>query len=129
MFRKLTTCLIPILFLFCSGAPRLSAQDVTAGITGVVKDATGGIVPDVAVTAVNTGTQARYQATSNAEGAYTFRALPVGVYNLEASAQGFKKFEAQGIRLQVNEISRVDMTLDVGAAAETVASSTGIAAE
>ncbi|HXE13696.1 MAG TPA: carboxypeptidase regulatory-like domain-containing protein, partial [Bryobacteraceae bacterium] len=120
MFRKLSASLLPIVFLFCGGLPRGFAQNVTAGITGIVKDASGGIIPNVAVTATNTGTQANYHATSDAQGVYTFRALPVGVYNLEASAQGFKKFEAQGIRLQVNEISRVDMTLDVGAAAETV---------
>jgi outer membrane receptor protein involved in Fe transport len=46
--------------------------------------------------------------------------VPVGVYNLTAAIGGFKKFETHGIRLQVNEVVRVDMPLTVGETAETV---------
>ncbi|MGH9662615.1 MAG: TonB-dependent receptor plug domain-containing protein, partial [Bryobacteraceae bacterium] len=44
----------------------------------------------------------------------------VGVYDLAATVSGFKKFESKGIRLQVNEIARVDVALAVGETAESV---------
>ena len=51
---------------------------------------------------------------------YVINTLPVGVYNLSASTAGFKKFEAHDVRLQVNEVVRVDMPMAVGETAETV---------
>ena len=57
---------------------------------------------------------------SDSIGSYTVRAIPVGVYDLQVSTSGFKKFEAKDIRVQVNEFLRVDVTLDVGTATETV---------
>lgn len=96
------------------------AQDINAGIAGVITDQSGAIVPNAAVTATNTGTNARFTATSAADGQYTFRALPVGVYDLLAEAPGFRRYEAKAIRLQLNEVARVDVALTVGTATETV---------
>ncbi len=94
--------------------------DVTGTITGVVTDQSGAVIAGVPVTATNTGTNASFQTTSNDLGVFTISTLPVGVYNLSAAAPGFKKFEARGIRLQVNEAVRVDMPMAVGETAETV---------
>ncbi len=98
----------------------LYAADVTGTISGIVKDSSGAVVPNVEVTATNTGTNAAYKATSDAVGAYSIRALPIGVYKLSAEMSGFKRFEARGIRVQVNEIERVDVVLSVGETVETV---------
>ena len=57
---------------------------------------------------------------SDSQGAFSILLLPVGVYNLTASVAGFKKYDALGIRVQVNETSRVDLTLQVGATTESV---------
>ncbi|MCS7026542.1 MAG: carboxypeptidase regulatory-like domain-containing protein [Bryobacteraceae bacterium] len=96
------------------------AQNVTGSIAGIVKDSTGAVVPNVVVRAMNTGTSASFTATSNSEGEYNIRAIPVGVYDLSAEVTGFRKFEARGIRLQVNEVARVDITLSVGATSESI---------
>ena len=94
--------------------------DVTGTITGVVTDQSGAAIPNVPVTFTRTGTNAVSQAITNDLGVFTINTLPVGVYNLSASSQGFKKFEARGIRLQVNEVVRVDMPMAIGETAETV---------
>ena len=94
--------------------------DVTGVITGVVSDQTGGVIPNVEVTATNTGTNAAFHAMSTEQGVFTLNTLPVGTYNLSAVTRGFKKFEARSIRLQVNEVVRVDVSLAVGETAETV---------
>src|SRR5437764_13366399 len=118
MFSR--TTLLRILLLAALCASLSFAQNVTGSIAGVVKDATGAIVPGATVTATNTGTNATYNATSDPDGAFSFRSLPVGVYNLSASVTGFKKYDALGIRVQVNETSRVDLGLQVGQITDTV---------
>ena len=83
-------------------------------------DESGAVVPNAVVTAVNTATSARFTANSNQEGQYAVRTIPVGVYDLTAEAPGFRKYEAKGIRLQLNETARVDIPMKVGATAESV---------
>src|SRR6476646_1831373 len=96
------------------------AQNVTGSIVGMVRDPTGAVVPGATVRAINTGTSASFQGTSNAEGQYAIRTIPIGEYKMEVEASGFKKYETTGIRLQVDEIARVDIPLSVGAATESV---------
>lgn len=85
------------------------AQNVTGTIAGIVTDSSGGVVPDAKVTARNTGTAAMFTGTTDADGTYWLRTLPVGSYEVAVEAGGFQKFEAKDIRLQVNEISRIDV--------------------
>jgi outer membrane receptor protein involved in Fe transport len=120
MLRRTTASVVFLISILCTLPVLLNGQDVTAGITGIVKDSSGGVVPTAKITATNAGTQAHYNAVADQTGAYTFRALPVGTYNLQADVAGFKRFEAKGVRLQVNEVARVDMALEVGTATETV---------
>src|SRR3954454_5888343 len=89
------------------------AQDINGNIAGVVTDESGAVVPNAVVTAVNTATSARFTANSNQEGQYAVRTIPVGVYDLTAEAPGFRKYEAKGIRLQLNETARVDIPMKV----------------
>ena len=96
------------------------AQDINGNIAGVVTDESGAVVPNAVVAAVNTATSARFTANSNQEGQYAVRTIPVGVYDLTAEANGFRKYEAKGIRLQLNETARVDIPMKVGATAESV---------
>ncbi len=108
-----------VLALTFAALPALP-QNVTGTISGIVRDPSGAVVPSVNVTATNAGTSATFQATTDDTGAYTIRTLPVGIYDLTAEVNGFKKYQTRGIRLQVNEIARVDVSLAVGTAAETV---------
>ncbi len=101
-------------------AASLAAQNVTANITGVVKDGTGAVIPSATVKAANTGTQAVFQSVTDVTGAYTIRTVPVGVYTIRVEASGFQAFEARDVRLQVNENARIDATLSVAGTVETV---------
>ncbi len=80
--KKRAICCCSILIF--AAAVSLS-QDITGSITGVVKDSTGAVVPNAQVVAINTATQARFEFTSDSAGAYTARAIPVGVYDLQVS--------------------------------------------
>ncbi|HET8548687.1 MAG TPA: carboxypeptidase regulatory-like domain-containing protein [Bryobacteraceae bacterium] len=106
--------------ILIAAAVTAHAQDINGNVTGVVTDQSGAVVPNASVTAVHTGTNARFSTRTDSGGLYTLRSIPVGVYDLMAEAAGFTKYEGKGIRLQVNETARVDVSLKIGAAAETV---------
>ena len=92
----------------------MSAQVPTATITGVVKDATGALVPNVKVTATNTSTNLSREAVTDESGTYRIPALNPGPYRLEAQASGFKNCRGRRDRLEVGQQVRVDVELQVG---------------
>ncbi|MBV8819000.1 MAG: carboxypeptidase regulatory-like domain-containing protein, partial [Acidobacteriaceae bacterium] len=108
------------LWLAACTASLVWGQEVTGTIAGVVKDASGAVIANATVTAVNPATNATYTGTSDSLGAYSILQLPVGIYNLSTSVAGFKKYEANGVRVQVNETARVDLNLQIGATTDSV---------
>ena len=57
---------------------------------------------------------------SGANGEYLFIEVPVGSYEIDVTQAGFKKFIRKGIALDLNEVISVDITLQLGAATESV---------
>jgi hypothetical protein len=96
------------------------AQSDRGIITGTVIDPAGAIVPNAAVDATNAATGAVYTAGSSATGNYTLAQLPAGTYDLAVTAPGFKKYVRPGILVEVATTVRVDATMEVGAATESV---------
>ncbi len=111
---------IGLAVVLCLTASPLAAQVSTAGIFGTVTDRTGAVVGGAEVTVVNTETNFTRSGKSEANGEYSFTALPLGSYKVAASLQGFKKYEQSGVVLDVSRNARVDMILDVGALTESV---------
>ena len=69
-------------------ATALFAQ--TAGqITGEVRDPSGAIVPDAAITATNTATNVARSTVTNKEGIYSFPELAPGLYSVKCESSGF----------------------------------------
>ncbi len=102
-------------------APSFSfAQSVTAQITGIVKDASGSIVPDAEIKAANKQTGIETTQRSNAEGRFQFLHLPVGAYDVTVSKTGFQAFSVRDVTLSLNAIYQLSATLQIGAVAETV---------
>ena len=106
-----------ICFLAASG---IRAQVTTTTIYGTVTDRSGAMVPNAQVVATNTGTNLARTVVTNSDGQYILEFLPVGSYQVEVSAAGFKKFRRSGIVLEVNQSARVDAALEVGGVNETV---------
>ena len=97
-----------------------SAQTLYGSITGTVTDQQGAPVPGAAVMATNTGTGLKVEAVTDTNGAYTFRNLLPGVYDLNASLEGFRALNQTGLRVSAGNPVRVDLKLEVGTLAETV---------
>src|SRR5260370_28165796 len=98
----------------CGIGGTLYAQTITASVTGTVSDPSGAVVPNVKITATNIETNVEHTATTNDSGVYNLLFLAVGQYNLTAQAQGFKKTVVGPFGLEVNQIARVDVKLEVG---------------
>ena len=60
-----------------------------SGITGVIKDADGGVLPGVSVTIKNIGTALTRVATTSGEGRYSVTGLPPSTYEITAKLSGF----------------------------------------
>jgi hypothetical protein len=98
----------------------LGAQNTTATILGMVKDASGALVPGASVIALQKETNYSRSVASDAAGAYVMPLLPVGVYSVRASAPGFKTIEKRDIVLQLEQRASVDFVLEVGQAADSI---------
>src|SRR5947209_1628188 len=97
------------------------AQITSATIVGTITDPSGAQVPSATVTARNVDTGLTRTVVSGEDGSYRLEFLPIGNYVVEVTpASGFKKAMRNSIVLQVNDIARVDIALEVGSVSENV---------
>jgi len=87
---------------------------VGGSISGTVKDPLGRVVVNAAVTVREVGTGLSYQTHTDGRGYYTLPVLPVGRYELEVQATGFRSYQRKDIVLNTNAALRLDMALVVG---------------
>jgi len=95
------------------------AQQNPALLSGVFRDATGAVLPGVAVTATADPAGMSYSTVSDNNGAFAFRSLPPGAYQLRATLPGFASI-AIAVTLTDGDDARRDLTMRVGALTETV---------
>jgi len=89
-------------------------------ITGRVTDPSNALAPGAEVTVTNTGTGDKRTAVTNDQGYYTVLFLSPGNYQVMVQKAGFKAAVRSGVRLQVEQIARLDFILEVGAVAERI---------
>src|SRR5579872_6715281 len=109
-FQRMLRQALPLIAILCVAAV---SQD-TASITGTVSDSSGAAIPNAQVAVTNTEHGVNRSAPTNGSGDFAFAALPIGTYDLTVTAQGFKKFQAKGVVLNVAEKARVNVTMQVG---------------
>jgi outer membrane receptor protein involved in Fe transport len=103
--------------LFC--AALAEAQVDRATLTGVVRDASGAVLPKAKVTVTSLATGASSAATTTNEGIYLVVNLTPGEYLVQAEAAGFQRFE-QVVSLELGARSRLDLSLAIGSIGEIV---------
>jgi hypothetical protein len=98
----------------------VASAQTTGEITGLVTDSSGAAVTGATVTVTNKATNAQRQVTTNSEGIYSFPSLFPGVYALKVEQQGFKSVLRDSLELQVQQVARIDVSLEIGQVGETV---------
>src|SRR5216683_2716280 len=112
----LWTLLSAFLLIF---APTVSASP-TGSIAGFVKDQSGAPVSGAELTLTSLATNAKTEAVSDSNGSFQFLQLTPAEYSLVLQVPGFKKVAEQHILVQVDQITHVDLTLQVGSVLEVV---------
>lgn len=98
----------------------VSAQIISGDLVGTVLDKTGAVVPKATVEAVNAETGVKYRAEANDAGEYRFNNLPVGTYNVAASAANFAATQVNGFKVELNKTVTLLITLDVRGQSSTI---------
>jgi hypothetical protein len=92
----------------------------TTSLVGTVTDSSGQVIPGAKVTATETRTLDKYNATTNEQGNYTIEFVRVGVYSVAVEQRGFQKVTKIGIIVDIDQTVRTDLMLPVGAVSESV---------
>jgi hypothetical protein len=97
-----------------------AAQANRATITGTVTDPSGAIAPGVEINATNRGTNISTKTVSNQDGIFVIPNLSPGTYSVEFKKEGFEAVVRPSVTLESTEVARIDASMKVGAATETV---------
>ena len=89
-------------------------------ISGTVKDSSGGVVPSVKLTLTSGATAVQLTTTTNPQGEFQFLRIPPTTYSLTAEASGFKRIAVSSVLVQVDQITHLELALEVGAVSESV---------
>ena len=106
--------------LLLVGSATGSSQQTLGGITGVVTDAGGAILPGTTVTAVGDQTGLRRVQTTGNSGVYNLPDLPVGTYTLTFTHDGFQSTNFPSIAVQGDRTATLPASLAIGAATDSV---------
>ena len=100
--------------------PSVFAQTGQGSLRGYVRDAQGGALPGVTVTAAAPELLRPVTAVTNEEGYYRLINLPPGTYVLTAELTGFSTFKREGLLLRAGATFAVDVELPLGTLQETI---------
>jgi hypothetical protein len=120
--RIISMCLgsfVALAFSFFAAAP-IYAQVAGATLTGVVTDASGAVISGAKLSLKNVETGIIAEAISNSDGLYAVSNLLPGAYEMTVSAPGFARQVRSGLTLTVGAQVELNITLNVGQAAEQV---------
>ncbi|SDF80243.1 carboxypeptidase regulatory-like domain-containing protein [Terriglobus roseus] len=98
----------------------MMAQAVNGSLLGTVQDKTGAAVPNAKVTITEKATNITHEATTNANGNYSFQNLSQGAYSVNVQMQGFQSETHPSVDVLVNNTTRSDFDLNPGNVTETI---------
>ena len=109
------TLLVVSLGTLCS-----RAQQTLGSINGTVFDSSGAAIPGAQVTVSDESINVVRSATSQADGFFQIFNLPIGVYKVKATHDGFDTTQLAGITVQEARPTTVRISLKIGQVSESV---------
>ncbi len=110
---------LKVLLLFCFSGCILFASD-GGSLLGTVTDPAGAAISGARVSATETSTALKQTITADDRGFYSFQSLPVGRYDVEVDAAGFKPIRRTGVVINVDSKVVVDASLAIGERTDAV---------
>ena len=111
--------------LLCAASIAFS-QAGRGSISGLVTDPGGALVQGANVVLLNPATGVTQHTVTTSAGLYTFISLNPAVYKITVSQTGFKSVAQEKITVNIDQVTEVNITLQVGAATETVTVTEGV---
>src|SRR5262249_38240092 len=109
---RVVCAMAAVMALAISAGPSAAQGVTTASITGVVKDAQGGVIPGASITAVHEPSGTTYEAVSQADGRYFIQGMRVGgPYKVTASLPGFTTEVRNNLTLTLGVAQDLEFTL------------------
>ncbi len=108
--------------LFAVFAPRQALGiELYGRIRGVVSDPTGAVIAGATVTVINNSTRISKTVTTSADGSFEVFQLPApSTYTVKAEKSGFKTYEAQTVRLSVDQVYVLNVQMQLGQVTQQV---------
>jgi hypothetical protein len=125
MVKTVRNLLSISILLLCAGSIAF-AQAGRGGVSGLVTDPAGALIPGAKVVLLNQATGVTQRTVTSSAGLYTFISLNPGTYQVTASQTGFKSLAQQKVAVSVDQVTEVNITLQVGAQTETVTVTEGV---
>ncbi len=111
---KLLVCLLLLSPLLLWG------QAGTATVTGEVTDPTGAAIQGAKVSLRDASTGFVRETVTNETGNYSLPGLRPGTYDITAESQGFRRHSQKDFHVEVDQIARLDIRLEIGQLTEQV---------
>ncbi|MGH9937515.1 MAG: TonB-dependent receptor domain-containing protein [Blastocatellia bacterium] len=97
-----------------------NAQVLYGSITGNVTDSSGAVVSGATVTITHKETGQSRESVTDAQGSYDFPTVQAGTYTIKVGKSGFKSLTRENITVTLNNVTRADLSVEVGQVNETV---------
>ncbi|MEP6962669.1 MAG: carboxypeptidase regulatory-like domain-containing protein, partial [Acidobacteriota bacterium] len=109
----------PLLLLSILFTSTLSAA-TTGSIAGTVRDPDKAVISNAMLTVTNTTMGIQNKAMTDDKGNYSFPSLPVGKYDLQVEAQGFRTQNRTGLVIDLDTVLRVDLDLELAVRVDSI---------
>ena len=117
---KTSTCGVLIAALVMFAAPAYAQPAQTGTISGQIQDATGAALPGVTVTLTSQDRGFSRSTVSDENGRYVFPAVPIGLYSVNATLQGFETAQSTDNLVETERTTSVTFSMKIGALTDTI---------
>jgi outer membrane receptor protein involved in Fe transport len=113
--------MLPVVLLIALMMPQSARAQVLYGsLTGHVSDAAGAAVPGATVTIIHKETGKSREGVTDSNGSYDFATVQAGTYTIRVTKTGFKTVTRENVIVTLNNVTRADLSVEVGQVTETV---------
>jgi hypothetical protein len=118
--KLLISCLPAAILTLALIVPVSFAQVLYGSITGNVTDKSNAVLAGATVRITHKQTSQTRETATNAEGSFSFSTVQTGTYEITVIKEGFKTFTRSNVEVTLNNVTRSDVSLDIGQVTETV---------
>lgn len=119
-WRRAAWCVLFGLSVLFSSIQFANAQQTLGGIIGTITDSSGAVVSGVKAELVSSTTGLKRSVVGQSNGEFAFSDLPAGIYTLTFAHDGFDSEKFDGVVVQADRKTTLDVKLKVGSISTSV---------